>query len=108
MTINRRRAPSSAISSEKKLNGHKQESSYAIIIGGDTIKGTGKGDVKDKNGNLHSVKSGKKWQIFLYGYERISNSRHLKILRPCLDSFTSNATQYFKDRIKCIELKENF
>ncbi len=108
MAINRRRAPSSEISREKKLSGHLREDDYATLIGGETISGTQKGDVKDKKGNLYSVKSGKKWQVFLYGYDRISSSSHLNILQPCLDAFTKDPEQYFKDRIKCIEFKEAY
>lgn len=108
MPINRRRAPSSEISREKKLSGHLREGDYATLIDGETISGTQKGDVKDKKGNLYSVKSGKKWQVFLYGYDRISASTHLKILQPCLDAFIKDPQQYFKDRIKCIGFKEAY
>jgi hypothetical protein len=106
MTINRRRAPSSKVSSEKKLGGHTNEAEYAALIGGSTIKGTGKGDVKDKSGKLHSVKSGKKWQVFLYRHDRIENSKYLSELRSCLDAFTKDYDRYVGDRTKCIELKE--
>lgn len=108
MTINRRRAPSSQISSDKKLSGHKQEEIYAALIGGEVIHGTQKGDVKDKNGNLHSVKSGRKWQVFLYGHSRISTSLHLNILQTCLEAFPEDSKQYFKDRVECISYKENY
>lgn len=106
MAINRRRAPNSDISREKKLGGHKNESAYAAIIGGSTISGTGKGDVKDRYGLLHSVKSGKKWQVFLYCYNRIEKSKYLSVLRSCLDAFTKDYGRYVGDRTKCIELKE--
>ena len=106
MQINRRRAPSTEISRAKKLGGHAQETQYAELIGGSTIRGTRKGDVQDKHGNLHSVKSGRKWQIFLYGYNRISSSQHLSILQSCLDAFTIDAAKYFEDRTECIALKE--
>ena len=106
MAINRRRAPGSDISREKKLGGHKNESVYAALIGGNTISGTGKGDVKDRSGLLHSVKSGKKWQVFLYRYDRIEKSKYLSELRSCLDAFTTDYDRYVGDRIKCIELKE--
>jgi len=79
---------------------------YAALIGGSTISGTGKGDVKDRAGLLHSVKSGKKWQIFLYRYDRIEKSKYLSELRSCLDAFTKDYDRYVGDRIKCIELKE--
>lgn len=108
MAINRRRAPSSQISREKKLGGHEREGDFAALIDGTAISGTQKGDVKDKNGNLYSVKSGNKWQVFLYGFDRIAASRHLNVLQPCLDAFTKDAQQYFRDRIKCIEFKEAY
>lgn len=108
MAINRRRAPSSMISRQKKLDGHKKEQIYAELIGGTVIKGTQKGDVRDKNGELHSVKSGKKWQIFLYGYTRIIDSSYLNLLQPCLEAFPKNYTSYLKDRVKCIEYKEKY
>lgn len=106
MAINRRRAPSSDISRKKKLGGHSTEAAYATLIGGNTISGTGKGDVKDRAGLFHSVKSGKKWQVFLYRYGRIANSKYLSELRSCLDAFTTDYDQYVCDRNKCIELKE--
>jgi hypothetical protein len=106
--INRRRAPSKTISSQKKKEGHKNEDIYADLIDGVTIKGTQKGDVEDSLGYLHSVKSGKKWQVFLYGYERILGSKYLKILSSCLESFTEDADQYFYDRVRCIQFKEEF
>ena len=108
MIINRRRAPSTATSSEKKLGGHSREEAFADFINGSVIKGTQKADVKDQLGNLYSVKSGKKWQIFLYSYNRISASNHLKILQDCLDCFTDDTERYFKDRVKCIAYKENY
>jgi len=108
MAINRRRAPSTEISREKKLGGHQREDDYALLIGGKVIKGVQKGDVEDQNEELHSVKSGKKWQVFLYGYNRISSSKHLNILLPCLDAFPIDSSQYFKDREKCIAFKENY
>jgi hypothetical protein len=108
MTINKRRAPSSKVSSEKKLNGHLREAEFAKLIDGCAISGTQKGDVKDKKGRLYSVKSGKKWQMFLYGHDRISISQNLKILQPCLDAFTKKSKNYFEDRIKCIEFKEGY
>jgi hypothetical protein len=107
-TINRRRAPSSAISSEKKLVGHERENNYAALIGGQVIHGIQKGDIRDKNGKFHSVKSGKKWQVFLYAYKRISNCRTLNILQPCLDAFTDDYNQYIKDREECIGFKEKY
>lgn len=108
MTINRRRAPSSRISSEKKIAGHNNEDIFASLIGGKVIKGTQKGDIIDKNNKLHSVKSGKKWQIFLYNYKRICKTSYLNILKDCQDSFPQNYKIYETDREKCISYKENY
>jgi len=108
MTINRRRAPSSKISSEKKKDGHKNEAIFASLIKGEVIKGTQKGDVKDSFNNSYSVKGGKKWQIFLYTRKRIEDSIYLNILKPCIDSFPNDYEKYLKDRITCISLKEKY
>lgn len=108
MEINRRRAPSSEISREKKLSGHKVESVVADLIGGEVIKGTNKADFIDTKKNVYSIKSGKKWQIFLYSNDRIANSKYLKILKPCLDSFPNDYNLYLKDRETCISYKENY
>lgn len=108
MTINRRRAPSSKISSEKKKDGHKNEVIFASLIKGEVIKGTQKGDVKDSFNNSYSVKGGKKWQIFLYTRKRIKESIYLNILQPCIDSFPNDYEKYLKDRVTCISLKEKY
>ena len=108
MSINRRRAPSSKVSSEKKLSGHIREFNYAKLIGGRTLGGTVKRDVEDKQGNFHSVKGGKKWQIFLYRENKIESSRYLNILLPCLNAFTADSKQYFQDRFECISFKEKY
>lgn len=107
MTINRRRAASSKISRDKKLGGHKNEEMYASLIEGEVIKGVQKGDVKDSKGLLHSVKSGKKWQVFLYGRERIASSKYLNILESSLNAFPLTPEIYFIDRTRCIEYKED-
>jgi hypothetical protein len=108
VTINRRRAASSEISSEKKLGGHRNEDEFASLISGMVIKGTQKGDVADQEGLLYSVKSGKKWQVFLYGFERINSSKYLQVLQPCLEAFPKDSNKYFKDRISVIEFKEKY
>lgn len=105
MTINRRRAPSSQISSEKKISGHSREYEFSGLIEGSVISGTQKGDVK-KNNDLFSVKGGKKWQIFLYSYDTISNSTYLNVLKSCLDVFPSNYEIYLKHREDCISFRE--
>lgn len=106
MNINRRRAPSRKISSEKKRLGHNNEEIFAKLIKGSVKKGTQKGDVIDKHKIVYSVKSGKKWQIFLYTLNRISQSPNLSILKPCLESFPDDYDLYEKDRINCISFKE--
>jgi hypothetical protein len=108
MPINRRRAPSSKISSEKKKDGHKNEVIFASLIKGEVIKGTQKGDVKDSFNNSYSVKGGKKWQIFLYTRKRIKESIYLNILQPCIDSFPNDYEKYLKDRVTCISFKEKY
>jgi hypothetical protein len=108
MAINRRRAASSEISSSKKKDGHKYEDVYSKLIEGTVIKGTKKGDVIDQLDFQYSVKSGKKWQIFLYGHDRISSSKYLRILKPSLEAFPANSEIYFRDRIRCIEFKEAY
>ena len=106
MSINRRRAPSGKISSEKKKLGHKNEEIFAKLINGNVKKGIQKGDVIDKQKMIYSVKSGKKWQIFLYTLTRISQCLNLSILKPCLESFPDDYDSYEKDRINCISFKE--
>lgn len=108
MQINRRRAPSSQISREKKLEGHKREDAFASLIDACVLSGTQKADVEDKNRFNYSVKGGKKWQVFLYGYNRIAASQYLCVLQHCLDAFTEDYSQYLKDRETCISYKEHY
>lgn len=108
MPINRRRAPSSEISSEKKMGGHSREDHFATLINGEVIRGTQKADIFDKNGNRYSVKSGKKWQIFLYGLSRIRSSEHLVLMEDCINAFCDDAEKYFTDREICIAYKEGY
>lgn len=74
---------SSEKASRVKKRGHNKEYLFADLIGGEAIKGTNKIDVKDKNGNLFTIKGGSevkgksgtdgRWQLFLF-----SKSRFLK------------------------------
>ena len=84
------------------------EEEFATFIGASVIRGTQKADIKDKFDNLYSVKSGKKWQLVLYNYERIASSAHLKILQDCLDAFPENFKKYSEDRTSCIKYKEDY
>jgi hypothetical protein len=108
MVIKKRRAASAEVSRQKKLGGHENEKEYAELINGERIEGTKKGDVEDSFGNIYSVKGGKKWQIFLYNYDRILRSRSLNILTPCLDAFTSNVDLYFSDKELCLNYKQQY
>ncbi len=108
MSVKKRRAASSETSREKKLGGHQNEQDFADLIGGQRIVGTKKGDVNDPQGRKYSVKSGKKWQIFLYSYERILKSNFLNVLTPCLEAFTTDAELYFVDREICLRYKESY
>ena len=59
-----------------KVAGHINEHDYATLIGGNvlTTDQTGKTDVVDSQQRRHSVKAGKKWQMFLYGESRLSSN----------------------------------
>ena len=46
--------------------------------------------------------------MWVYSYKRISNTKYLKILKPCLDSFTENYNDFLLDRTKCIAYKEKY
>ena len=64
----------------KKVSGHINEHDYAKLIGG-AVNTTGQGrkkDVLDTLGCHHSVKSGKKWQIFLYSKSRLQSDTMLQ------------------------------
>ena len=90
---------SSSQASEKKIAGHINEYDYAELIGGNVnVAGiTRKKDVFDNLGMSHSVKSGKKWQMFLYSRTRLATNTILKgmgnlsnQLVACIDSLPSN------------------
>ena len=91
----------------KKISGHSNEAEFARLIGGELHAGlaTDKPDVIDKNGDAHSVKSGKFWQIFLYGRERFvanTNFNDIGNLCPlfidCLDTFPGTYEKYAADK----------
>ena len=79
----------------KKVSGHLNEHDYAKLIGG-AVNTAGQGrkkDVLDTIGCHHSVKSGKKWQIFLYSKNRLQTDTMLQgmgriadHLIDCIDS----------------------
>lgn len=102
--------------SRVKRGGHLNEDHYAELIGGevDKVDVTGKKDVIDKQHRTHSVKGGeKKWQIFLYGRNRLITNTILQgigdvadHLVSCLDSLPKTRSeresdkQYYKDMLK--------
>jgi len=79
----------------KKIAGHVNEDDYAELIGGQVNKGTqtDKKDVIDISHRTHSVKSGKKWQMFLYSRSRLEENTVLQgignianLIIACIDS----------------------
>ena len=95
--INRRRAPSSVVSSRKKRAGHKAEDVFADLIGGTTVGGVVKTDVVGPGGTKYSVKSGNKWQVFLYTYQRILYFQYLNIFSDCQEAYPEDKVKYFED-----------
>jgi len=91
-----------------RQRGHDAEKEFACIIGGKTHGSGKKKDVIDKRGDIHSVKSGeKKWQIFLYGYNRLMTDIDFQgsnFLRDCLNCFPSSRDKYLLNKIKFKEL----
>ena len=58
-------ASSSNLASKNKIKGHKKEIIYARMVQGQELKGTGKTDVIEPNGDKSSIKSAKKHIQFL-------------------------------------------
>ncbi len=85
-----------------RLAGHEAEKEFAELVGGQIYPGARKKDVVDKQGNIHSVKSGeKKWQIFLYGRKRFKDSIGFpgaSLFMDCIDSFPEKREKYLRDK----------
>lgn len=100
----KRRAMTTENARRVKLAGHKAEKEFADLIGGQVYLGTNKKDVLDKQGNIHSIKSGdKKWQIFLYGKNRFENSISFlgaKFFLDCITCFPDKFKHYFANKQK--------
>ena len=105
----RRRAMPSDVASRKKVTGHKNERSFAAIIGGDVgrLPHTGKTDVRDQHGRTFSVKGGTWWQIFLYRRSRFETNtvfrgtgigRVPELMVACIDAFPEHRHDYTADR----------
>lgn len=101
--MSKKRAMTSEQASQKKIEGHKKESYFAELIGGEVNKGTqtDKKDVIDKRHRTHSVKGGKWWQIFLYAKSRLEKNTIFRGLRKltdpmigCLDVFPDDRGDY--------------
>ena len=86
---------SSEMASMKKIAGHVNEYDYAELIDGQVNAAgyTRKKDVIDALGRTHSVKSGRKWQMFLYAKSRLETNTVLRgignvsnLMIDCIDS----------------------
>ena len=101
-TIRKRRAMTTENARRVKLAGHKAEEEFANLIQGYKYPGSKKKDVVDKQGNVHSIKSGdKKWQVFLYGKNRFETSVGFlgaKLFLDCINSFPINRKDYLKNK----------
>jgi hypothetical protein len=108
------RGSSSGQASAYKKQGHTDEKTFSDLIGGEVKKGehTGKTDVIGPDGKTYSVKGGeKKWQIFLYAYERIKSDKDFHLIRDLggclvqsLESFPEDYHLYDKDKRDCLNL----
>jgi len=89
-----------------RQQGHDAEAEFAELVGGRVnVYGIGrKKDVIDKQNNIHSVKSGnKKWQIFLYGSQRLQKDIDFQasdLLFECLNCFPDKRSDYLTDKTK--------
>lgn len=103
-----KRAMSSEQASKVKLTGHEREKEFAQLIGLDEEYKNdkkAKKDVIDFNGDGHSVKSGKWWQIFLYSANRIKNDYGFlamngmgELILECLNAFPEKREDYEKNK----------
>ena len=100
---------SGAHAREVKVTGHLNEEHFAKLIHGRVNRGShhDKKDVLDKQDRSHSVKSGKWWQIFLYGRSRLETNtifrgigRVSKIMIACIDVFPKDRSDYLKEKEK--------
>lgn len=105
----KKRAMSSEVASEKKIFGHRRESAFAALIGGEVNRGgqQDKKDVIDRQHRPHSVKSGDYWQIFLYRRSRLTSNTILQgigdlapLMAACLDAFPKDRETYVADKAK--------
>ena len=113
-TISGYRGSSSNQASAYKKQGHDDEQIFSHLIGGTVKKGehTGKTGVIGPDGLTYSVKGGqKKWQIFLYAYERIKSDQDFhkiamlgQSLIGSLESFPKGYDDYARDKDSCLAI----
>jgi hypothetical protein len=106
------RGSSSSHARAYKAAGHVNEDDFGAIVGGSNegLNPQGKTDWKDDSGRTYSVKRGhgcKKWQIFLYGYDRVVGDTEFrtlgnvgKLLGKALNCFPSDYSKYLEDKNK--------
>lgn len=102
--LRKRRAMTTENARRVKLAGHEAEKEFAGLIGGFIYPGSRKKDVVDKQGNIHSIKSGeKKWQIFLYSRSRFETSTGFlgaPFFIACIDSFPEKWNNYTINKVR--------
>lgn len=86
----------SAKASAVKKDGHKLEDVFAGLVGGVTIPGTGKADVR-RGDQSWSLKSGTWAQIFLYRGARAAELG--PEFKGCIDIFPENRTEYLENKV---------
>jgi hypothetical protein len=106
------RGSSSSHARAYKKAGHTNENVFGALVGGtnEGLHPQGKTDWKDELDRTYSVKRGagcKKWQIFLYGFDRIANDEDFlkignvgKLLGEALNSFPASYSKYLDDKNK--------
>lgn len=103
----KKRAMTTEAARAKKLRGHEVEALFAKIIGGVVYQASqkDKADVTDKDQRRHSVKSGKYWQVFLYGKTRLARNTIFQaigqvapLMVECIDAFPEKREDYVRDK----------
>lgn len=112
------RGSSSAQASAYKKQGHADEITFSRLIGGvvKTEDHTGKTDVIGPDNKTYTVKGAqKKWQIFLYGYERLKTDEDFKnmdgigqLFLASLDCFPVEYEKYHQDKKVCKQILASY
>lgn len=94
----KKRAMSSYKAREVRAVGHMKAKIFSEIIHATNYDNgpQDKKDVIDKNGDAHSVKSGRWWQIFLYSQNRLANDPSFKVMNG-IGVILSNILNIFPD-----------